>query len=140
MKAYIHCLLWNALRNFNSIGLDIHGVIDKYPDDFRYLLGILEVKPKIHIITGARKTPERLQQLKDWGIPYDYYFSIADYLNEQRFGVKFVNNNPDLPYIKNKVLWDRAKGDYCALHNISLHVDDTAHYAEYFTTPFLLFK
>ena len=32
--------------------------------------------------------------------------------------------------------WDHIKADYCRKHNISLHIDDTLIYNDFFTTPF----
>ena len=36
----------------------------------------------------------------------------------------------------NDELWDSTKSKYCKEHNISLHIDDTSIYNNYFTTPF----
>ena len=32
--------------------------------------------------------------------------------------------------------WDHIKADYCRVNNISLHIDDTLIYNDFFTTPF----
>ena len=32
--------------------------------------------------------------------------------------------------------WNKAKGEYCKLHDINLHLDDTIEYEQYFKTPF----
>ena len=37
-------------------------------------------------------------------------------------------------------LWNKAKGDYCRNENVGLHIDDSAIYGKYFTTPYAHFN
>ncbi len=123
-----------------KLGLDLHGVIDSAPDFFSFLSSaIISSGGEVHIITGGSWKEEPLEQdLKKMGIRWTHHFSVYDHLLES--GTKIIG---DVTFPDGKVQkrfenghWDQCKGDYCKEHNISLHLDDTMIYNEYFETPF----
>jgi len=122
------------------IGLDMHGVIDSNPVLFSELTKILvESGNEVHIITGGSWKGDNIERdLIKLGIKWTHYFSVYDSLKES--GVPTVGKVkfPD-GRIQDKFEdghWDQAKGEYCKKNNISLHLDDTLMYNEFFNTPF----
>ena len=116
------------------IGLDFHGVLDL--DIFRDLADILYSHGhEIHIITGEENTLDFRNKLDELGICYTKIFSITSYHKRKGTPVRYDKNGE--PWI-DKRLWNRAKADYCRRNKIDLHIDDSAVYGKYFTTPFLL--
>jgi hypothetical protein len=123
-----------------KIGLDLHGVIDAVPEFFSELTKVIvDSGNEVHIITGGSWKEENLEEdLKKMGIRWTHYFSVYDHLLES--GTKIIG---DVTFPDGKIQkrfenghWDQCKGDYCKEHNISLHLDDTLIYNEYFQTPF----
>lgn len=119
-----------------KIGLDLHGVIDAKPELFKILTKLLvDNGHEVHIITGSKMEKE-LPLLTELGISYTHLFSITDYHTEIGTHIEWTNSeNPNLdPY-----LWDKTKGEYCAKHNIDLHMDDSEIYNYFFKTPYARF-
>ena len=122
-----------------KLGCDFHGVIDSMPDFFSFLTdSFVKNGGEVHIITGGSWTEELKNQLINYNIKWTHHFSVYDYLvgsNEKSIGqVEFIDGT-----IQNKFpneIWDKVKGDYCEKNNITLHIDDTLIYNDYFTTPF----
>jgi len=109
-----------------KIGLDIHGVIDNSPEFFAKLTQAAKKLRyvEVHIITGGWFHKEQ-DKLKNWGIEYDEFFSIHDYLhaiNEP----KIEDNNGIIRYDEH--VWDTTKGFYCNSNDIDLMIDDTEEY------------
>jgi hypothetical protein len=124
-------------RSSNPVkfGFDIHGVIDAMPDTFAELTKTLVAAGhEVHILTGSMWKPEIEDQLKGYGVVWTHKFSISDYrIAQNPDGVTFdENGNPWMP----ADLWDSAKSEYCRENEISLHLDDTKRYNDFFTTPF----
>jgi len=121
-----------------SIGLDIHGVIDKNPEFFKTFTEALAAKcVEIHIITGAEDKPKIRKQLDDWGIKYHRFFSIVDY--HRKLGEKIWYKDGQ-PWMDTDI-WNRTKAAYCKENNITWHIDDTEEYGKYFEkTEFILIK
>jgi hypothetical protein len=120
------------------LGLDYHGVIDKYPELFRELSWEVfdSELGEVHIITGELDTEEFRTKLRILGIRFTHLFSISSY--HQALGTKiwFEDGRPWM----DAETWNRTKADYCREHEIDLHIDDSMEYGKYFTTPFLLMK
>ena len=120
-----------------KLGLDFHGVFNKYPRYFKKLIEDNDIE--IHIITGSsmRNFDIQLKQLeKDIELKldiYDYFFSIEDFLIEKGFEFK-IDNKDGKMFDKEK--WNIAKGFYCERNEIDLHIDDTKIYEKYFFTEF----
>jgi hypothetical protein len=121
-----------------KIGIDIHGVIDLKPAFFRTFIDRARANGhEIHIITGGQKKPKLLNQLKDLGINYDYFFSVSDFLIEQGVPVHFEDsNNPWFDIDQ----WNKIKSMYCAKQEINIHIDDSDQYGKYFITPYMQLK
>jgi len=127
-----------STSNF-KLGIDVHGVIDAMPEFFAFLTdSFIKNGGEVHIITGGSWTDELKSEIDSYGVKYTHTFSVYDYLNGGDFEVIGRIQFPD-GMIQNKFGnddWDHIKGDYCKEHNISLHIDDTMAYNEFFGTPF----
>lgn len=132
-----------------KLGLDIHGVLDKFP--FLRDLAALLVSSghEVHVITGA-----------PWGVVSDGRFEhagIAEYLLGHGFekGIHYTHFYSIVDHhtaIGTEVTcdekgcwldhdaWNSAKAKYCAEHGIDLHIDDTEEYGKLFTTPVAIIK
>ena len=122
-----------------SLGLDIHGVINAMPSFFAFLSeAFIKNGGMVHIITGGSLTEELLNEIKGYGIKYTHTFSVYDYLIESgeptNGEVKFEDGTFQKKF--NDGVWDKVKGEYCTKHNITLHIDDTLSYNDFFKTPF----
>ena len=120
------------------IGLDVHGVIDKYPEIFSvFSREAADRGHKIFIITGQPKE-EVLPELTKYKIIYDHIFSIVDY-HKQIIGTKMWLG-PKGTWYCDDVVWNRTKGDYIAEMHIDIHFDDTVDYANWIpdTCTFIL--
>jgi hypothetical protein len=123
-----------------KLGLDFHGILDKYPVLFSELSHIfVETGSEVHIITGSMITPEFRASLDKLGIKYTHLFSIADYHVSIGTEVAFHKNGS--PYLDGNK-WDRTKAEYCERVGIDLHIDDSPEYGKYFIgkTKYLFFK
>ena|ERR1035437_761684 len=122
-----------------SLGIDVHGVISSMPDFFSFLSNaVVNAGGECHILTGGSWTTEIESQLNDCGIKWTHRFSVYDHLID--IGAKTVGEIqfPDGTIQKKFTdgVWDKIKSDYCREHSISLHLDDTLIYNDFFTTPF----
>lgn len=122
-----------------SLGLDIHGVINAMPEFFAFLSdSFLKNGGDVHIITGGSWTKKLDDLIETYNIKFTHKFSIYDYLLEngaETSGeVEFPDGTRQKKFDDN--LWDVVKGKYCKENNISLHIDDTLLYNDYFSTPF----
>lgn len=125
--------------NKQSIGIDIHGVIDSLPGFFAFLTdAFIKNGGDVHVITGGTFDDDLKNKLKELNIKYTHTFSVYDYLIESKsptFG-EIVFPDGTIQKKFNDLAWDSAKAEYCKRNNISLHLDDTLIYNEHFTTPF----
>lgn len=118
-----------------KIGIDIHGVLDTFPEFFSFLTEKLKKNGyEIHIITGARETEKIHKELKSYNIIYDKFFSILDY--HTKIGTEIIKDSNDEEWILDEK-WDRTKAEYCKNNNIDIHIDDTEKYGKYFETGFI---
>ena len=113
------------------VGIDIHGVIDAHPKFFaRFTKRLQEQGHRVFIITGGQGRPELFEQLTEYDIHYDEFFSITDYhLNN---GTEVTFADPLNPWMDAEV-WNRTKGDYCRENKIDILIDDTKEYGEWCT-------
>jgi len=116
-------------------GIDIHGVADTKKKFFaKFSQRIVSQGFECHIITGSRRTNELENQLKDWGIQYTHFFSIADYLITQ--GKEVIWKTPNDPFFKSED-WDSTKAKYCEENKIDLMIDDSDVYGKFFKTLYV---
>ncbi len=119
-----------------KLGIDWHGVLDAIPEEMAWLSrAICSSGGEVHIITGMSWNEDCEKQLRAWNIEWTHHFSIIDYHIENKTPQSGWHEKFNMPAISDEY-WDRTKADYCRKHNISLHLDDTLIYGEYFTTPF----
>jgi hypothetical protein len=119
-----------------KLGFDLHGVIDAKSDSFRILFrDLIRQGWEIHILTGATWTKER-KTLKRLKIPFTHFFSIIDYHSE--IGTPIVWDKKGNPHMDD-YLWSRTKGEYCKIHKITMHFDDSDTYGFFFQTPYVRF-
>lgn len=123
-----------------KLGLDYHGVIDKYPEIFGTLSRLVMASGgQVYIITGHRSTPEFALILEQLGIEYTEVLSVVDF--SQRHGVEVRYDEKGDPWIDEEI-WNSTKADLCKRYNVDLHIDDSEIYGKYFTekTKYLLLK
>ena len=122
-----------------KVGLDLHGVTDALPDFFAFLTdSIVKNGGEVHILTGGSWTQELESQLLDYGIKWTHKFSVYDHLIKVDTKIVGEIQFPD-GTIQKKFedgAWDKVKAEYCREHSISLHIDDTLIYNDFFSTPF----
>lgn len=121
------------------ISIDVHGVIDSMPKEFAFLTNAIVIAGgDVHILTGSSWSPELENQLNDFGIKWNHKFSIYDHLIEMGSNIIGEIQFPDGTIQKKfeNESWDQIKAEYCRDNNISLHIDDTLIYNDFFTTPF----
>lgn len=122
-----------------KLGLDFHGVIDSLSDEFKLLSKLLvDSGNEVHIITGGSWTKELEDELREYGISWTHSFSVYDHLLKMNTPTTGQYEFPD-GTIQSKFVdghWDRVKADYCKENKISLHLDDTLIYNDFFETPF----
>jgi hypothetical protein len=112
-----------------KIGLDIHGVIDRYPALFKTLsTHAVRLGKEVHIITG-QSWAEAYKTVENLGICYTHHFSIVDYHKEK--GTKMWQNSNGTWQMDNYD-WNRSKGDYIWREKIDIHFDDDYNYVNYF--------
>jgi hypothetical protein len=122
-----------------KLGLDVHGVVDALPGFFAFLTdSVIKNGGEVHILTGGSWTDELESQLLSYGVKWTHKFSVYDHLIE--VGTRIVGEIqfPD-GTIQKKFedgAWDKVISEYCNEHSISLHIDDTLIYNDFFTTPF----
>ena len=120
-----------------KFGIDFHGVINKNPELFAFLShAIVNAGGELHIITGPRRAVVE-PQLQAYGIAFTHFFSIVEH--EEAKGLHSIEWRENNPFM-DRAVWDLAKSDYCRLHGINLHIDDSTRYGEHFTTPFAHFR
>lgn len=111
-----------------KIGLDIHGVISKYPEFFlRFAKMHLLWGNEIHIITGSPKE-NAIKKLESFGFSTDYYtkiFSIVDH--HRRKGTKMWKNKNGSWEMDEKIWWN-SKAIYWKTEKIDVHYDDSEKY------------
>lgn len=111
-----------------KIGLDIHGVIDKYPQFFKdFSKAMIAEGHEVHIITGQERENAE-PTVRAAGVEFTHFFSVVDYhLNK---GTEMWKDEKDTWWM-DKDEWLRTKGDYCKRMSIDIHFDDSVEYKEF---------
>lgn len=119
-----------------KFGIDVHGVVTKYPKFFQtFIKKLLENGHEVHIITGSQNNTKLHEELAACGLEVvTQVFSVSDYLIKQGHEVRW--SDPNNPWFEKEV-WDKAKGEYCEREEIDLHMDDSKSYGQYFKTPYM---
>jgi hypothetical protein len=115
-------------RNDMKIGIDLHGVIDIYPQLFSRLSKAWVKKGhQVHIITG-KSYAESKKEVQAHQIVFTHFFSIFDY--HQAKGTPMEKRKTG--WWMDQTLWDQSKGEYCTQEGIHVHFDNDLHYAKWF--------
>jgi len=132
-----------------KLGIDVHGVIDKFPFIAELAESLVAYGNEVHIITGASWEPsdngifthEGMEPyLARYGfhrhLNFTHFFSIVDHHKsigtEIKCDAKGCWLDPDL--------WNATKSIYCRDNKIDMHLDDSEAYAKLFTTPVALIR
>jgi len=119
-----------------KIGLDFHGVLATNPQYFSaFCHKVIDRGWELHIITGGPRK-DVLKYLKDNAIAYSKIYTILDECDK----LGLVEYFADGSFYVNEAIWNKAKAEYCRKNSISFHIDDSAEYSPYFSTPFCLYK
>lgn len=123
------------MANCKKVSIDFHGVITENPEFFGKLARLWRQKGiEIHVVSGGpREYIEKYLQTHEF--PYDVLWCIFDYFNVR----EKIKVAADGSFHVDDLLWDAAKGQYCARQKIGLHIDDSKVYGKYFTTPYVRF-
>jgi nitrogen regulatory protein PII len=112
------------------IALDIHGVLDKYPELFSELSKLFMLhKHEIHVITGQEITDKLLKDLEKFGIKYTAIHSITNY--NKKKGTKIKYEDPDNPWMAPDT-WNSTKAKICKELRIDFIFDDSDVYGKWF--------
>lgn len=118
-----------GMNNTLKVGLDIHGVIDAFPQRFKLLSSaLMKDGAEVHIVTGIKWDEEVERLLKEAGIGYTHFFSIVDHLEANG---EMIEWRDGLPYA-DEDKWNMAKRDYCKAEAIDFMFDDSPTYLETF--------
>lgn len=117
-----------------NLGLDLHGVVDAYPNKFCALgKAVKELGGTVTICTGAptwlaQRQIDALGKGREW---YDYIFSITDFLKSQSATGAYIQNSDGGIRVDDE-LWDSVKAKWAKENKIDLHIDDSPVYGKYF--------
>lgn len=112
------------------VGLDIHGVLDKYPEIFSKIsASLIDSGHEVYIITGQKDTVELRKKLNRLDIHWNKIFSITDY-NQER-GVKVKYDKHGNPWMDQRI-WNSTKARICKENNVDIHYDDSKVYGKWF--------
>jgi hypothetical protein len=117
-----------------KIGLDFHGVMDKYPKFFSLLTNALDIVEgtEIHVITGCTEEETKRFLERNTIVWHKIYSITDDFLNKKHRHRIDKFGNPCFA----KTKWDKAKAIYCEQNDIDIMLDDSSIYGKYFTTPY----
>ena len=90
---------------------------------------------EIYIISGGH-AQDIQTYLNEFSIPYSSIWSIVDFYDHQGKVTYFSDGSFHIE----TNLWNKAKADFCLKNKISMHIDDSSLYGQYFTTPFCLYN
>ena len=115
-----------------KIGLDIHGVIDRYPLHFKWLSGQWKKNGhEVHIVTGQEweNCKEDCKNIK-----YVDHFSIVDYHleNVETEMWRERGKNGVEGWWMDREVWLKSKGEYARNVGLDIHFDDSFEYFEWF--------
>lgn len=109
-----------------KVGIDVHGVIDTFPESFsRMSYNLIQTGAEIHIITGQEW--EKIEpKVKKYNISYTHHFSIVDYHLALK-DVETWRDSKDTVWMAEET-WDASKGGYAFREHIDIHFDDNFRY------------
>lgn len=113
-----------------KIGLDLHGVIDRFPVELCLATRKwLSHGHEVHIVTGSSWHAVN-QQISDYHISFTHAFSIVDYHREILTPMELKESG----WWMEPNVWDKTKGEYAARVGLDIHFEDSIEYARWFPT------
>lgn len=113
-----------------KIGLDIHGVIDRYQEVFIPLTQYWAARGfEIHIITGQERS-ESEPGVRELGIVFTHFHSIVDW--HRSLGTHMWKRTDGGGWWMERDVWTMTKGEIASAFHLDLHFDDQLEYAEAF--------
>jgi len=111
------------------IGLDVHGVIDRYPQYFQKISkALVSAGHEVHIITG-QPWSDIGKKVDEWYyISHTHHFSIVDH--HAKLGTKMWQDEKKTWWMEEQD-WNRSKGDYIHVAQIDVHFDDNWEYVNW---------
>ena len=123
------------MKHGNKISFDFHGVINQAPDFFKSLADEARAQENlIYIVSGGPREYIK-EYLSAHGFQYDVLWCIFDYFDAK----EKIEVAADGSFHIDDEAWNAAKGKYCAVQDIAIHIDDSPIYGRYFTTPYARF-
>jgi len=126
-----------------TIGIDLHGVIDKDLEFFKIILGIMMKSSVVYIISGP-PMKDLVEELEFLGIKQGYHFngvlSIVDFL--KAIDVKMWQDKNGR-WWANEEEWWSSKAKICQGIGVDVMIDDKEEYNKYFDgtgVKFILYK
>lgn len=120
-----------------KLGLDIHGVIDKYPEKMIKLAQDTMARGgRVYIITGppadkARQEMIDLMTTHHVSKPFwNQIYSIVDWMKQK--GIPHWTDPKGHVWALREKDWNSVKGQIAVELGLDLHIDDSEEYGEYF--------
>ena len=120
-----------------KLGLDIHGVIDKYPEKMIKLAqDTMKKGGRVYIITGppvekARQEMINLMATHHVSKPFwNQIYSIVDWMKAKNIP-HYTDTNGHVWALRERD-WNAVKGQIAVELGLDLHIDDSEEYGEYF--------
>jgi hypothetical protein len=118
-----------------KVGFDLHGVLEKYPDEFKPLLRELKsMNVEVWLISGPPIIDIRVELTELDYVPFTDYFdrfeSVVDFLKRYP-GVDFWQSENGNWWTDDATWWN-SKGLICEAYSIDILVDDCLKYKENF--------
>jgi len=112
------------------VGIDLHGVLDHDPEQFRAFIDALKQNDGgYYILTGMERF-EAEKELRRLGFTdYIGLYSVTSYLKNR--GYSYVLDKHGRPSFDPKK-WDGCKAVLAKILNLDAVIDDTMAYSEYF--------
>ena len=118
------------MKKVLKIGLDIHGVIDKYPDLFAKISkNLVKSGNEVHIITGQERSKTE-SQVHKLGITFTHFHSIIDW--HRKYHTHMWTRSDKEGWWMERQTWLSTKGTIASLRKLDIHFDDQIEYAEFF--------
>lgn len=123
-----------------KFGFDVHGVLDTHTEVYAAITtALVEAGHEVHVITGEVYNETLGSKLRESGVAWTHWFSIAEYhIRKGNVEVRWVNGEPWM----DAGAWNCTKARYCREEGIRLLIDDSPVYGQYFgpSTIYLLQK
>jgi hypothetical protein len=120
-----------------KLGLDIHGVIDKYPEQMIKLAqDTMKRGGRVYLITGPpaiKARAEMIELMTKYMISKPFWnqiYSIVDWMKQK--GIPHHTDIKGHVWALREHDWNAVKGQIAVELGLDLHIDDSEEYGEYF--------